>query len=51
MNGWKTQEEVAIIKRNYPIGTRVELDYMDEQDMPCGLKGIINRVDDQGHYG
>jgi hypothetical protein len=48
MAGWKTQAEVALIKKQYPAGTRLELDYMNERDMPPGLKGIINFVDDQG---
>ena len=48
MAGWKSQAEVAIIKRQYPVGTRIELDFMDERDMPAGLKGIVDFVDDQG---
>lgn len=48
MNGWKTQEEVEEIRRRYPEGTRIELEYMDERDMPPGLKGIVDHVDDQG---
>lgn len=48
MNGWKTQAEVAKIKKQYPVGTKIELDFMDERDMPSGLKGIIDHVDDQG---
>lgn len=48
MNGWKTQKEVDEIRRRYPVGTRIELEYMDERDMPPGLKGIVDHVDDQG---
>ena len=48
MAGWKTQEEVDAIRRRYPIGSRIELDYMNEQGMPPGLKGIVKSVDDAG---
>lgn len=48
MKGFKSQAEVAAIKKRYPVGTKIELDYMDERDMPPGLKGIIRLVDDQG---
>ena len=48
VNGWKTQKEVEEIKKRYPKGTRIELDGMDEQGMPPGLKGIVEMVDDQG---
>lgn len=48
MNGFRSQAEVAIIKKNYPPGTRIELDHMDEAGMPEGLKGIVDFVDDQG---
>ena len=49
MNGWKTQAEVAKIKDQYPIGTRIELDHMEgERDMPDGLQGVVKHVDDQG---
>lgn len=44
MNGWKTQKEVDEIRRRYPVGTRIELEYMDERDMPPGLKGIVGFV-------
>lgn len=48
MAGWKTQAEVAAIRKRYPIGSRIELDYMNEQGMPPGLKGIVKSVDDAG---
>ena len=48
MNGWKMQKEADEIRRRYPVGTRIELEYMDERDMPPGLKGIVDHVDDQG---
>ncbi len=48
MAGWKTQAEVAMIRKRYPVGSRIELDYMNEQGMPPGLKGIVKSVDDAG---
>jgi len=38
------------MKRNYPAGTKIELDRMDDpyRDMPKGLKGIVDFVDDAG---
>lgn len=48
MARWKTQAEVAAIRKRYPTGSRIELDYMDEQGMPPGLKGIVKSVDDAG---
>jgi hypothetical protein len=38
------------IKRQYPAGTEIELDRMDDpyRDMPKGLKGIVAHVDDIG---
>lgn len=48
MAGWKTQAEVAMIRKRYPVGSRIELDYMNEEGMPPGLKGIVKSVDDAG---
>ena len=48
MSRWKTQAEVAAIRKRYPIGSRLELDYMEEPGMPPGLKGIVDHIDDQG---
>lgn len=36
MAGWKAQAEVAAIRKRYPAGSRIELDYMNEQGMPPG---------------
>jgi hypothetical protein len=37
-------------KQQYPAGTKIELDRMDDpyRDMPKGLKGIVAHVDDIG---
>ena len=48
MAGWKTRAEVAAIRKRYPAGSQIELDYMNEQGMPPGLKGIVKSVDDAG---
>lgn len=52
MQGFPTQEQVKRIREQYPVGTRIELDGMDnERDMPLGLKGTIKYVDDAGQLG
>ena len=48
MAGWKTLAEVAAIRKRYPAGSRIELEYMNEQGMQPGLKGIVKSVDDAG---
>lgn len=52
MQGFLKPYQVEQIKKKYPIGTRIELDGMDnERDMPVGLKGTVQYVDDAGHNG
>lgn len=48
MNQFMSQEQVGKIREQYPKGTRIELDYMDERDMPSGLLGTVRTVDDAG---
>ena len=49
MNGWKTHEQVQRIKEQYPPGTRVRLNHMnDPQAVPDGTEGTVQMVDDQG---
>lgn len=48
MSGWKSNAEVEAIRKAYPIGSKIQLDYMDEDRMPPGLKGIVKSIDDQG---
>lgn len=44
-----TEKEIKLIKRLYPAGTRVVLDYMDDvQAPPSGTKGTVTSVDDIG---
>lgn len=44
-----SKEQLAMLKTNYPKGTRVELVKMDDpQAPPKGTRGIIVGVDDMG---
>lgn len=44
-----SQWKVNAIKKNYPQGTRIELDSMaGERQMPSGLQGTVEFVDDIG---
>jgi len=52
MQGFLKPYQVDQIKKQYPPGTRIELDGMDgERDMPVGLKGTVQYVDDAGQLG
>ena len=43
------EEEVAKLREEYPIGTRIELVHMDDfQAPPIGTKGNFTGVDDIG---
>lgn len=43
------REIVEIIRRNYPVGCRVELVRMEDiQAQPIGTKGTVVAVDDTG---
>ena len=49
MQGFLKPYQVEQIKRKYPVGTRIQLDHMEgEPDMPDGLCGTVDHVDDQG---
>lgn len=49
MQGFLKPYQVEQIKKKYPVGTRIELDHMEgEPDMPDGLRGTVEYVDDQG---
>ena len=47
---WVSREEADRIKKRYPAGTRLILDYMDDpySPVPCGIHGTVEHVDDQG---
>ena len=47
-----SREKVARLREQYPAGTRICLDSMDgEADMPQGLEGTVQYVDDAGQLG
>lgn len=50
MNEWaRLSRKAKSIKAMYPKGTKVVLDYMEgEADMPSGLAGTVQFVDDIG---
>ena len=44
-----TRDEIESLKKMYPKGTVVELDYMDDPQAPApGTRGTITAVDDIG---
>lgn len=46
------RRKVEMIKNKYPIGTRIKLNYMnDDNAVPCGTCGIVEYVDDEGQIG
>ena len=46
---FKSQEEVELIRKMYPEGTELELDYMNDfQAPPSGTKGKVTLVDSIG---
>ncbi len=49
MNNFPSRETVERIRKQYPVGCRVELVCMDDfQAPPMGTKGIVTGVDDTG---
>lgn len=49
-NQFPRKEIVERIRAEFPKGTRVVLDYMNDpyRDMPSGMEGIVRGVDDTG---
>ena len=44
-----SREMVQSIKKRYPVGTRIKLDFMnDSQAVPSGTLGTVAYVDDMG---
>ena len=44
-----TRDEVESLRKQYPEGTVVELDYMDDsQAPPIGTRGVVKSVDGGG---
>lgn len=50
MQGFPTQNEVERLRRRYPQGTRIELEYMDDpySKLKPGDRGSVTFVDDAG---
>lgn len=47
---FKTQSEIETIKKEYPIGTWLEIDHMDDPQAPApGTIGKVTSVDDIGN--
>ena len=52
MSNFPSREIVERIKKQYPVGCRVELVHMDDvQAPPIGTKGTVRYVDDLGSLG
>lgn len=52
MNGFMNKGMVEYYKKTYPVGTRIQLDSMDDKyAVPSGTKGTVTYVDDAGSIG
>ena len=52
MNNFHSRETVERVRRQYPVGCRVELIRMDDVGAPpIGTKGTVRYVDDIGSLG
>lgn len=47
---FKTRQEVEQIKKEYPEGTLIEIQKVDDPyaDIPIGTRGTVTHVDDNG---
>lgn len=46
------RRKVEMIKKKYPVGTRIKLNYMqDDYAVPSGMAGTVDYVDDEGQIG
>ena len=51
-NQFMPEKEVLKLKQEYPHGTRIVLNHMDDKwAVPHGTRGTVDHVDDAGHYG
>lgn len=50
MNGFPTQKEVERLREQYPQGTRIELEHMDDpySKLKPGDRGSVTFIDDAG---
>ena len=48
-NQFMPEKEVLKLKQEYPLGTRIVLNYMDDKwAVPPGTRGTVDHVDDAG---
>ena len=48
----ENRRKVEMIKNKYPVGTRIRLNYMDDNySVPRGTCGTVEYVDDEGQIG
>lgn len=48
----RDRQEVEMIKKMYPVGTRIKLNYMEDgYAVPSGMTGTVDYVDDEGQIG
>ena len=48
----RDRKEVEMIKKMYPVGTRIKLNYMEDSfAVPSGMTGTVEYVDDEGQIG
>ena len=45
-----TLKQVEAVRKRYPVGCRIQLDYMgeDPRPIPEGTQGTVNCIDDMG---
>lgn len=50
MKGFPTREQVERIRNQYPAGTRIRLNFMDDPyaPIPPGTEGVVQAVDGAG---
>lgn len=52
MNNIPSREQIELLRKRYPPGTRVRLQYMDDpQAPPPGTMGTVQHIDDLGQLG
>lgn len=48
----RDRKEVEMIKKMYPVGTRIKLNCMEDSfAVPSGMTGTVDYVDDEGQIG
>ena len=52
MNHIPSREQIELLQKRYPPGTRIRLQYMDDpQAPPPGTMGTVQYIDDLGQIG